>query len=57
MDPVLDVWKALPPRNFPNYAAGTWGPDSAAALIERDRRHWRQIETDSTQHATRAKIA
>ena len=26
VNPVLDVWKALPPRNFPNYAAGTWGP-------------------------------
>ena len=23
--PVLDVWKALPPRNFPNYPAGIWG--------------------------------
>ena len=26
VNPVLDVWKALPPRNFPNYASGTWGP-------------------------------
>src|SRR5207245_10687927 len=23
VDPVLDVWKALPPRKFPNYASGT----------------------------------
>ena len=22
VDPVLDVWKVLPPRKFPNYAAG-----------------------------------
>jgi glucose-6-phosphate 1-dehydrogenase len=38
--PVLDVWKALPPRDFPNYAAGSMGPQSARALIERDGRHW-----------------
>ena len=27
VSPLLDVWKALPPRNFPNYAAGAWGPE------------------------------
>ena len=27
VNPILDLWKALPPRNFPNYAAGTWGPN------------------------------
>jgi glucose-6-phosphate 1-dehydrogenase len=44
VDPVLDVWKALPPRNFPNYAAGTWGPKEADDLIERDGRRWRNFE-------------
>ena len=39
--PILDVWKALPPRNFPNYAAGTWGPKEADDLIRRDGREWR----------------
>jgi glucose-6-phosphate 1-dehydrogenase len=43
VDPVLDVWMALPPRRFPNYAAGTWGPKEADDLMERDGRHWRQI--------------
>jgi len=42
--PVLDVWKALPPRSFPNYAAGTWGPKEAAELLARDGREWRVIE-------------
>jgi glucose-6-phosphate 1-dehydrogenase len=56
MDPVIDVWKALPPRSFPNYAAGTWGPEAAASLIERDGRHWRQIDMGTT-HASHAKIA
>ena len=44
VDPVLDVWKALPPRRFPNYAAGTWGPRDADELMERDQRQWRKIE-------------
>jgi glucose-6-phosphate 1-dehydrogenase len=43
--PLLDVWKALPPRSFPNYAAGSWGPKEADALLERDGRQWRRIDT------------
>jgi len=43
VDPVLDVWRALPPRNFPNYASGTWGPKEADELMERDGRSWRVI--------------
>jgi glucose-6-phosphate 1-dehydrogenase len=39
--PILDVWKALTPRNFPNYAAGSWGPKEADELIEKDGRTWR----------------
>jgi glucose-6-phosphate 1-dehydrogenase len=38
--PILDVWKALPPRNFPNHAAGSWGPKEAEDLLERDGRRW-----------------
>jgi glucose-6-phosphate 1-dehydrogenase len=41
VQPILDVWKALPPRDFPNYAAGTWGPAQADELIRRDGREWR----------------
>jgi len=44
LDPVIDVWRALPPRNFPNYAAGSWGPKESEELMERDGRHWRTIE-------------
>ena len=39
--PLLDVWKALPPREFPNYAAGTWGPKDADYMLEREGRQWR----------------
>ena len=42
--PILDVWKALPPRDFPNYPAGTWGPKEADELLQRDGRQWRTIE-------------
>jgi len=42
---VLDVWAALPPRDFPNYEAGTWGPPAAGALTKNDGRLWRRIET------------
>jgi len=38
--PILDVWSTLPPRDFPNYPAGTEGPVAAAELIERDGRKW-----------------
>src|SRR4029077_15507984 len=31
--PILDVWKALPPRDFPNYPAGQWGPEGAHELL------------------------
>ena len=31
--PVLDVWAAAPPSDFPNYAAGTWGPENAQGLL------------------------
>jgi len=40
VQPVLDVWQALPPRNFPNYTAGSWGPREADDLLARDDRHW-----------------
>ena len=41
VDPILDVWKALPPRGFPNYAAGSWGPHESDELMDRDARRWR----------------
>ncbi|HJT70238.1 MAG TPA: glucose-6-phosphate dehydrogenase [Terriglobales bacterium] len=44
VSPVLDVWKALPPRNFPNYPSGSWGPKDADELLERDGRHWRNFD-------------
>ena len=28
--PVLEAWEAVPPGDFPDYHAGSWGPESAA---------------------------
>jgi glucose-6-phosphate 1-dehydrogenase len=44
--PIQDIWSALPPRSFPNYAAGSWGPKEADELLERDNRRWRKTEAD-----------
>jgi glucose-6-phosphate 1-dehydrogenase len=41
--PILDVWEALKPRGFPNYAAGSAGPAEADQLLARDGRQWRPI--------------
>ena len=38
--PILDVWEALPPRRFPNYSAGTWGPQESDDMLVKDHRHW-----------------
>jgi glucose-6-phosphate 1-dehydrogenase len=32
--PVLDVWAMAPPGDFPNYAAGTWGPEDTQSLLD-----------------------
>jgi glucose-6-phosphate 1-dehydrogenase len=31
--PVLQGWQDIPPSDFPNYAAGTWGPEDAQRLL------------------------
>ena len=41
--PILEGWAKQPPPAFPNYAAGTWGPQSADELVERDGRAWRRL--------------
>jgi glucose-6-phosphate 1-dehydrogenase len=41
--PILDYWAANAPTDFPNYAAGSWGPKAAFDLLERDGRRWMEI--------------
>jgi glucose-6-phosphate 1-dehydrogenase len=40
---VMDVWHALPARDFPNYAAGTWGPVEADSLFTTPGTGWRRL--------------
>lgn len=38
--PVIEAWENNPAPDFPNYAAGSWGPESAELLVARDGRSW-----------------
>jgi glucose-6-phosphate 1-dehydrogenase len=38
--PILDVWHARKPVDFPNYSPDSWGPEDAEALIARDGHNW-----------------
>jgi glucose-6-phosphate 1-dehydrogenase len=43
--PILDVWRTLRPRDFPNYPAGlAWGPPDAGSLLKPDGREWRKLD-------------
>jgi glucose-6-phosphate 1-dehydrogenase len=39
---LIDVWSSRP-GPFPNYEAGTWGPEAAEELMRRDGREWRRL--------------
>ena len=39
--PILEAWQSAKP-SFPNYEAGTWGPEAADELLEKDGRQWRK---------------
>ncbi|MEP7027999.1 MAG: glucose-6-phosphate dehydrogenase [Candidatus Eisenbacteria bacterium] len=39
---IHGAWADAPPPPFPNYEAGTWGPEAASALLDRDGREWRR---------------
>lgn len=38
--PILSSWQDNPSVNFPNYTAGTNGPETAEALIAKDGNNW-----------------
>ena len=41
LTPLLDYWAAHPPKDFPNYPSGSWGPKKADEMIAQDGRTWR----------------
>ena len=38
--PIIDAWDAVPPADFPNYEAGSWGPEAANLLLAREGHSW-----------------
>jgi glucose-6-phosphate 1-dehydrogenase len=38
--PVIEAWKTSPPSDFPNYAAGTWGPEATSFLLAQQGHCW-----------------
>jgi glucose-6-phosphate 1-dehydrogenase len=43
LTPVLEAWEKSPPADFPNYAAGTFGPEAGDRFLEKDGRRWRTL--------------
>ncbi len=41
--PLLQAWAANAPADFPNYASGTWGPESANKLLAKDNHTWHAV--------------
>ena len=41
--PILEAWAKEPVKDFPNYAAGTWGPAVSDAMLKADGRKWRKL--------------
>ncbi|HET9346888.1 MAG TPA: glucose-6-phosphate dehydrogenase [Candidatus Limnocylindrales bacterium] len=41
--PISEAWADDPAPAFPNYEAGSWGPEDADELMARDGRRWRRI--------------
>jgi glucose-6-phosphate 1-dehydrogenase len=42
VSPILTAWESVPPGEFPDYAAGSWGPESADRMIARNGHNWLQ---------------
>jgi glucose-6-phosphate 1-dehydrogenase len=44
VDPLINYWDQHPPAKMPTYAAGSWGPPEADALVEALGARWREPE-------------
>jgi glucose-6-phosphate 1-dehydrogenase len=40
VDPLIARWEENPAGDFPNYAAGAWGPGDSDRLLLKDGRNW-----------------
>jgi glucose-6-phosphate 1-dehydrogenase len=48
---IMDAWESAPPSDFPNYPAGSWGPEEAQSLIARDSHTWIVLPSESMDNA------
>ncbi|MGE5497289.1 MAG: glucose-6-phosphate dehydrogenase [Syntrophothermus sp.] len=46
--PIIELWDKTIPVDFPDYQAGSWGPEEAEALIARDGNHWILLPLDNS---------
>ena len=57
LEPVLEAWQTTRAgTSFPNYAAGTWGPALADALLARDGHAWKNATTLPRFYLTEAEM-
>ena len=47
--PVLEAWSTTSPSDFPNYAAGSWGPETVQGLLTQQTHRWPQPAELSTK--------
>lgn len=40
IEPLLESWAKSHSGHFPNYSAGTWGPEVSDLMLARDGHHW-----------------
>jgi glucose-6-phosphate 1-dehydrogenase len=55
LTPVLEAWGATQPSDFPNYAAGSWGPEDSQRLLDQGH-NWplpTQLVRPETKKGTR----
>ncbi len=50
LTPILEHWESARHDDFPDYSAGSWGPENAEALIARDGHHWIVLPLEDVSH-------
>lgn len=48
VSPILDAWESVPPADFPDYPAGSWGPEAADLMVAREGHSWLQPVVEET---------
>ncbi len=53
LTPISDRWAEAKPKDFPNYQAGTWGPQAADEMLSRAKwRSWQQTTKEGRARNT-----